>query len=65
MASFDFILNASSVTVSLIINIEDDDHRVQLWEGATGGPYIYVEDLVKSAGVARLLFDSNGKLVCR
>ena len=46
--------------MSLVINIEDDDHRVQLWKGANDGPYIYVEDLVKRVGIVRLLFDLNG-----
>ena len=48
-----------------MINIEDDDHAVEQWKGANGGPYIYIEDLIKRFGVCRLLFNSNGTLVCQ
>ena len=40
------IKQVSHVAVSVTVEIEDDDHRVEYWEGADGGPYIYVEDLV-------------------
>ena len=43
---FETIKIGSSVTVSMVINIEDFDTKVELWEGAVDGPYIYVEDLV-------------------
>ena len=63
MTDFKSIQKESQVQVSLVINIEDDDHRIQLWKGASGGPYIYIEDLVKRAGIARLLFNTNGEIV--
>lgn len=43
---FEAIKIASTVTLSMVINIEDFDHKVELWKGAVDGPYIYVEDLV-------------------
>ena len=43
---FGTIKIASTVTVSMVINVEDFDTKVELWKGAVGGPYIYVEDLV-------------------
>ena len=51
--------------MSVVIEIEDDDHKVEHWQGADGIPYIYVEDLVKRAGVARLLFNFSGQLIYR
>ena len=46
MQAFEILRNASQVAVSMVINVEDDDHKVELWEGAVDGPYIYVGDLV-------------------
>jgi len=43
---FEKIKIASTVAISMVINVEDFDTKVELWKGAVGGPYIYVEDLV-------------------
>ena len=43
---FETIKIASTVAISMVINVEDFDTKVELWIGAVGGPYIYVEDLV-------------------
>ena len=63
MENIERIMQESTVTLTLTVNIEDDDHRVQVLKGASGGPYIHVEDLVKRAGTARLLNTSRGELV--
>ena len=60
---FETIKITSTVTLSMVINIEDFDHKVEVWKGAVDGPYIYVEDLVKHAGIVQLLFKTNGQLV--
>jgi hypothetical protein len=43
---FETIKIASTVAISMVINVEDFDTKVELWKGAVDGPYIYVEDLV-------------------
>lgn len=64
-SNFEIIKAASQVAVTMVVNIEDDCHKVELWKGAEDGPYIYVEDLVKRAGTVTLLFNTNGQLVCQ
>ena len=49
---FETIKITSTVTLSMVINIEDFDHKVDVWKEAVDGPYINVEDLVKHAGFA-------------
>ena len=39
--------NKCNVSFSVVAEIEDDDACIELWEGDSGGPYIYVEDLVQ------------------
>ena len=57
------IHKASRVTLQIIVNIEDDDHHVEIWETSQGETYFYVEDIVKRAGECRILFDSEGNAV--
>ena len=49
--------------MSIVADIEDDDHTVELWKGDK--EYIYVEDLVKRAGVVRLIMGTDGSLIAR
>ena len=48
--------NKCNVSLSVVNEVEDDDACIELWEGDSGGPYIYVEDLVQREGPVKLLF---------